>query len=160
MGSRAGCVSIEWATEGVLESLALSGSDDVLTVLWLPVQLWFLSGGRACAHAFAWLLVSGAREYPQAPLDVAERETPERGGFREGCAVCVRRRCLHIPSRWVLGCCAASWRGPNARHNSASAWRVAMAPRQLLLELEEVDSAAVKGPKRVRADSTNEGSTQ
>eukprot|EP00962_Isochrysis_galbana_P039885 scaffold14374_cov208-Isochrysis_galbana.AAC.3 len=44
--------------------------------------------------------------------------------------------------------------------NSASAWRVAMAPRQLLLELEEVDSASVKGPKRVRADSTNEGSTQ
>jgi len=36
-----------------------------------------------------------------------------------------------------------------------------MAPRrQLLLELEEVDSAAEKGPKRVRADSTNEGSTQ
>eukprot|EP00962_Isochrysis_galbana_P021445 scaffold6328_cov131-Isochrysis_galbana.AAC.1 len=50
--------------------------------VWLPVQLWFLSGGsRACAHAFAWLLVSGAREYPQAPLDVAERETPERGMF-------------------------------------------------------------------------------
>jgi len=35
-----------------------------------------------------------------------------------------------------------------------------MAPRQLLLELEEVDTAAAKGPKRVRADSTNEGSTQ
>eukprot|EP00962_Isochrysis_galbana_P040051 scaffold14476_cov120-Isochrysis_galbana.AAC.1 len=31
-----------------------------------------------------------------------------------------------------------------------------MVPRQLLLELEEVDSAAEKGPKRVRADSTNE----
>eukprot|EP00962_Isochrysis_galbana_P004551 scaffold1242_cov123-Isochrysis_galbana.AAC.4 len=43
--------------------------------------------GMTCAHAFAWLLVSGAREHPQAPLDVAERETPERGGFREGCAV-------------------------------------------------------------------------
>jgi len=35
-----------------------------------------------------------------------------------------------------------------------------MAPRQLRLELEEVDTAAEKGPKRVRADSTNEGSTQ
>jgi len=35
-----------------------------------------------------------------------------------------------------------------------------MVPRQLLLELEEVDSAAEKGPKRVRADSTNEGYTQ
>eukprot|EP00962_Isochrysis_galbana_P049502 scaffold20989_cov108-Isochrysis_galbana.AAC.6 len=81
MGSRAGCVSIEWATEGVLESLALSDR-----VVWLPVQLWFLSGGRACAHAFAWLLVSGAREYPQAPLDVAEGETPERGkGVRCAC---------------------------------------------------------------------------
>eukprot|EP00962_Isochrysis_galbana_P003773 scaffold1054_cov116-Isochrysis_galbana.AAC.25 len=39
---------------------------------------------RACAHAFAWLLVSGAREYPQAPLDVAELETPERRGFGYG----------------------------------------------------------------------------
>eukprot|EP00962_Isochrysis_galbana_P026717 scaffold8307_cov119-Isochrysis_galbana.AAC.15 len=27
MGSCAGCVSVEWATKGVLESLALSGSD-------------------------------------------------------------------------------------------------------------------------------------
>eukprot|EP00962_Isochrysis_galbana_P012166 scaffold3431_cov128-Isochrysis_galbana.AAC.6 len=50
--------------------------------------------------------------------------------------------------------------GGNNKQNSASAWRVAMAPRQLLLELEEVDTAAAKGPKRVRADSTNEGSTQ
>eukprot|EP00962_Isochrysis_galbana_P044892 scaffold17519_cov124-Isochrysis_galbana.AAC.6 len=35
MGSRAGCVSVEWATEGVLvlESLALSGSGDVLVGL-------------------------------------------------------------------------------------------------------------------------------
>eukprot|EP00962_Isochrysis_galbana_P002046 scaffold535_cov190-Isochrysis_galbana.AAC.2 len=31
-------------------------------------------------------MVSGAREYPQAPLDVAERETPERGKV-------VRRAC-------------------------------------------------------------------
>eukprot|EP00962_Isochrysis_galbana_P023344 scaffold7024_cov110-Isochrysis_galbana.AAC.2 len=36
--------------------------------------------------------------------------------------------------------------------NSASAWRSAMAPRQLLLELEEVDMAAEKGPTRVRVD--------
>eukprot|EP00962_Isochrysis_galbana_P000807 scaffold232_cov140-Isochrysis_galbana.AAC.1 len=35
-----------------------------------------------------------------------------------------------------------------------------MAPRQLLLELEEVEMAAEKGSKRVRADSTNEDSTQ
>eukprot|EP00962_Isochrysis_galbana_P034319 scaffold11617_cov130-Isochrysis_galbana.AAC.5 len=33
-----------------------------------------------------------------------------------------------------------------------------MAPRQLLLELEEVEMAAEKGSKRVRADSTNENS--
>eukprot|EP00962_Isochrysis_galbana_P032929 scaffold10938_cov123-Isochrysis_galbana.AAC.4 len=36
MGSRAGCVSVEWATEGVLESLALGGSG-VQTLVWLPV---------------------------------------------------------------------------------------------------------------------------
>eukprot|EP00962_Isochrysis_galbana_P014887 scaffold4264_cov116-Isochrysis_galbana.AAC.12 len=35
-----------------------------------------------------------------------------------------------------------------------------MGPRQLLLELEEVEMAAEKGSKRVRADSTNEGSLQ
>eukprot|EP00962_Isochrysis_galbana_P004237 scaffold1177_cov126-Isochrysis_galbana.AAC.3 len=35
-----------------------------------------------------------------------------------------------------------------------------MAPRQLLLELEEDEMAAEKGSKRVRADSTNEGSMQ
>jgi len=35
-----------------------------------------------------------------------------------------------------------------------------MAPRQLLLELEEVDMAADKGPKRVRVDRADEGSTQ
>eukprot|EP00962_Isochrysis_galbana_P047889 scaffold19777_cov169-Isochrysis_galbana.AAC.2 len=35
-----------------------------------------------------------------------------------------------------------------------------MAPRQLLLELEEVDMAAGKGPKRVRVDRADESSTQ
>jgi len=35
-----------------------------------------------------------------------------------------------------------------------------MAPRQLRLEPIEVDMAADKGSKRVRPDSTNEGSTQ
>jgi len=35
-----------------------------------------------------------------------------------------------------------------------------MAPRQLLLELEEVDMAADKGPKRVRVDRADESSTQ
>eukprot|EP00962_Isochrysis_galbana_P041705 scaffold15389_cov131-Isochrysis_galbana.AAC.2 len=35
-----------------------------------------------------------------------------------------------------------------------------MAPRQLLLELEEVDMAADKGPKRVRVDHADESSTQ
>eukprot|EP00962_Isochrysis_galbana_P010342 scaffold2860_cov106-Isochrysis_galbana.AAC.3 len=46
MGSRAGCVSIEWTTEGVLESLALSGSDDVLVSLrdLLP----FVGGAVVC----------------------------------------------------------------------------------------------------------------
>eukprot|EP00962_Isochrysis_galbana_P014016 scaffold3987_cov118-Isochrysis_galbana.AAC.5 len=39
------------------------------------------------------------------PPDKALSDT-ERIGFREGCAVRVRRRCLRIPSRWVLGCCA------------------------------------------------------
>eukprot|EP00962_Isochrysis_galbana_P040016 scaffold14470_cov107-Isochrysis_galbana.AAC.4 len=54
---------------------------------------------RACAHAFAWLLVSGAREYPQAPLDVAERETPERGGKGVRCA-CGGGACTHR----LVGC--------------------------------------------------------
>eukprot|EP00962_Isochrysis_galbana_P033002 scaffold10960_cov115-Isochrysis_galbana.AAC.3 len=62
--------------------------------------------------------------------------------------------------RCVCGAIVNGGRGGGYHKNSASAWRVAMAPRQLLLELEEVDSAAEKGPKRVRADSTNEGSTQ
>eukprot|EP00962_Isochrysis_galbana_P029558 scaffold9465_cov130-Isochrysis_galbana.AAC.1 len=44
--------------------------------------------------------------------------------------------------------------------NSAVAWRAAMAPRQLLLELEEVDMAAEKGPKRVRVDSADDSSMQ
>jgi len=35
-----------------------------------------------------------------------------------------------------------------------------MAPRQLLLELEEVDMAAEKGSKRVRVDRADESSTQ
>eukprot|EP00962_Isochrysis_galbana_P028719 scaffold9114_cov118-Isochrysis_galbana.AAC.7 len=35
-----------------------------------------------------------------------------------------------------------------------------MAPRQLLMELEEVDIAAEKGSKRVRADRADESSTQ
>eukprot|EP00962_Isochrysis_galbana_P050054 scaffold21510_cov111-Isochrysis_galbana.AAC.7 len=35
-----------------------------------------------------------------------------------------------------------------------------MAPRQLLLELEEVDMAADKGSKRVRVDRADESSTQ
>eukprot|EP00962_Isochrysis_galbana_P027028 scaffold8455_cov104-Isochrysis_galbana.AAC.12 len=35
-----------------------------------------------------------------------------------------------------------------------------MAPRQLLLELEEVDMAAEKGPKRVRVDSADDSSIQ
>jgi len=35
-----------------------------------------------------------------------------------------------------------------------------MAPRQLLLELAEVDMAAEKGPKRVRVDSAEVNSTQ
>eukprot|EP00962_Isochrysis_galbana_P026294 scaffold8148_cov241-Isochrysis_galbana.AAC.1 len=35
-----------------------------------------------------------------------------------------------------------------------------MAPRQLLLELEEVDMATDKGPKRVRVDRADESSTQ
>jgi hypothetical protein len=35
-----------------------------------------------------------------------------------------------------------------------------MAPRQLLLELEEVDMAAEKGPKRVRVDSADDSSMQ
>ena len=42
------------------------------------------------------------------------------------------------------------------KQNSAGAWRAAMAPRQLLLELEEVDMAAEKGPKRVRVDSADD----
>eukprot|EP00962_Isochrysis_galbana_P003888 scaffold1090_cov135-Isochrysis_galbana.AAC.11 len=35
-----------------------------------------------------------------------------------------------------------------------------MAPRQLLLELEEVDMAAEKGQKRVRVDSAEDSSMQ
>eukprot|EP00962_Isochrysis_galbana_P013336 scaffold3801_cov124-Isochrysis_galbana.AAC.6 len=35
-----------------------------------------------------------------------------------------------------------------------------MAPRQLLLELEEVEMAAEKGSKRVRVDCADESSTQ
>eukprot|EP00962_Isochrysis_galbana_P025159 scaffold7730_cov110-Isochrysis_galbana.AAC.13 len=35
-----------------------------------------------------------------------------------------------------------------------------MAPRQLLLELEEVDMAAEKGSKRVRVDRADESSSQ
>eukprot|EP00962_Isochrysis_galbana_P029601 scaffold9487_cov105-Isochrysis_galbana.AAC.1 len=64
MGSCAGGVSVEWATEGVLESLALSGSGDVLgglrdllcgELMCLTYrhscgcqcsQYWFLSVGR------------------------------------------------------------------------------------------------------------------
>mmetsp|Transcript_25692 Transcript_25692/g.82990 ORF Transcript_25692/g.82990 Transcript_25692/m.82990 type:complete len:102 (-) Transcript_25692:1281-1586(-) len=46
------------------------------------------------------------------------------------------------------------------KQNSASAWRVTMAPRQLRLEPIEADSTADKGAKRVRVDSTEESSTQ
>eukprot|EP00962_Isochrysis_galbana_P048187 scaffold19989_cov112-Isochrysis_galbana.AAC.5 len=46
------------------------------------------------------------------------------------------------------------------KQNSASAWRVTMAPRQLRLEPVEVDTAADKGAKRVRVESTDESSTQ
>eukprot|EP00962_Isochrysis_galbana_P041196 scaffold15055_cov121-Isochrysis_galbana.AAC.4 len=97
MGSRAGCVSIEWATEGVLESLALSDSRVAAGVALVSERR-----GRACAHAFAWLLVSGAREYPQAPLDVAERETPERGGFRRVLSSVVQGRVCGVRAAAVL----------------------------------------------------------
>eukprot|EP00962_Isochrysis_galbana_P047511 scaffold19454_cov124-Isochrysis_galbana.AAC.2 len=46
------------------------------------------------------------------------------------------------------------------KKNSASAWRATMTPRQLLLELEEVDMAAEKGSKRVRVDSADDYSMQ
>eukprot|EP00962_Isochrysis_galbana_P032154 scaffold10540_cov116-Isochrysis_galbana.AAC.2 len=46
------------------------------------------------------------------------------------------------------------------KQNSASAWRPTMAPRQLLLELEEVDMTAEKGSKRVRVDRADASSTQ
>eukprot|EP00962_Isochrysis_galbana_P040905 scaffold14897_cov108-Isochrysis_galbana.AAC.2 len=41
---------------------------------------------------------------------------------------------------------------PIRKQNSASAWRATMAPRQLRLELNEVDMTADKGSKRVRVD--------
>jgi len=44
--------------------------------------------------------------------------------------------------------------------NSASAWRATMAPRQLLLELNEVDMAADKGAKRIRVDRADTSSMQ
>eukprot|EP00962_Isochrysis_galbana_P037521 scaffold13160_cov106-Isochrysis_galbana.AAC.8 len=46
------------------------------------------------------------------------------------------------------------------KKNSASTWRVTMAPRQLRLEPIEVDMGADKGVKRVHAESTEESSTQ
>jgi len=50
--------------------------------------------------------------------------------------------------------------GALRKKKSACAWRVTMAPRQLRLEPTEVDSAADKGAKRVRVDSTDESSSQ
>eukprot|EP00962_Isochrysis_galbana_P010254 scaffold2832_cov119-Isochrysis_galbana.AAC.1 len=75
MGSCAGGVSVEWATKGVLESLALSGSGDVLDSLrdLLCGELMCLAYRHSCG-------CQCSTEYPQAPLDDAERETPERSG--------------------------------------------------------------------------------
>eukprot|EP00962_Isochrysis_galbana_P017080 scaffold4905_cov121-Isochrysis_galbana.AAC.4 len=69
MGSRAGCVSVEWATEGVLESLTLSGSGDVLVslrdllcgVLLCLVYNLFLEYRQSCVAASA-ALVSERRQ--------------------------------------------------------------------------------------------------
>eukprot|EP00962_Isochrysis_galbana_P014428 scaffold4136_cov101-Isochrysis_galbana.AAC.8 len=52
--------------------------------------------------------------------------------------------------------CFASRRAfmQHLKKNSAGAWRVTMAPRQLRLEPIELDMAADKGAKRFRVDST------
>eukprot|EP00962_Isochrysis_galbana_P048837 scaffold20478_cov149-Isochrysis_galbana.AAC.2 len=46
------------------------------------------------------------------------------------------------------------------KQNSAGAWRVTMAPRQLRLEPIEVNPTADKVAKRVRVDSNDESSSQ
>eukprot|EP00962_Isochrysis_galbana_P051233 scaffold22614_cov94-Isochrysis_galbana.AAC.4 len=99
MGSHAGGVSVEWASRGVLESLALSGSGDVLGSLrdLLCGELMCLacrhSCGCQCSSGFwvaagpepmssfdCWCLAPKST-LTQAPLDNADRETPERSGF-------------------------------------------------------------------------------
>eukprot|EP00962_Isochrysis_galbana_P026366 scaffold8168_cov93-Isochrysis_galbana.AAC.1 len=69
--------------------------------------------------------------------------------------------CYNWPCLVSVWCLASSILYFNLqKKNSASAWRPTMAPRQLLLELEEVNMAAEKGSKRVRVDRTDESSTQ
>eukprot|EP00962_Isochrysis_galbana_P019568 scaffold5697_cov102-Isochrysis_galbana.AAC.1 len=51
MGSCAGGVSVEWATKGVLESLALSGSGDVLGSLRDLLCGELMCLGLACRHS-------------------------------------------------------------------------------------------------------------